>query len=527
MGYQKYKIVSELLKETMREVSTGEESWCRFLATSSRLYKYPFKEQVLIYAQRPDATACASVDIWNHRMNCWINRGAKGIALVDEDRRGKLKYVFDVSDVHKGRWRGRLPYLWEMKDVHQEVVLKRLEELYGKTDENASFVDRIRVIADRVTEETGRQLFYDIAEFKKGSRLEHLDDANLKLRLQITLSDSVAYSILKRCGISDEVLENTIGFMYIREFNTTDTLLLLGNHVAELAKPVLMEICRSIWTFDKEQEKAQKQQRQKPAGREHGKDIVSKQNESSAGILSKEIGTSGKTGPGFGKTIEMLLEEAESIKVRKEAEKNARGESSADMEKKSNLGLANRLKAHYNALKRESDDKTENSAQESASGGERSQNGETGIRTERGLHDTDASDGREAGGNGDEIRNDEGNISQGAQERSLHTVSAEGRTEGTSSEHSGTGRGENGSPDRTDGEGGGRERAAQGGEPDAVGTENEQHPSFSGGDRSEGTDLQLNTDVPVETYEQLSLFPSFEEQVGTVAAAEADTVHVI
>ena len=211
MGYQKYKIVSELLKETMREVSSGEESWCRFLATSSRLYKYPFKEQVLIYAQRPDATACASVDIWNHRMNCWINRGAKGIALVDEDRRGKLKYVFDVSDVHKGRWRGRLPYLWDMKDVHQEVVLKRLEELYGKTDENASFVDRIRVIADRVTEETGRQLFYDVAEFKKGSRLEHLDDANLQLRLQITLSDSVAYSILKRCGISNEELENTIG----------------------------------------------------------------------------------------------------------------------------------------------------------------------------------------------------------------------------------------------------------------------------------------------------------------------------
>ena len=82
MGYQKYKIVSELLKETMREVSSGEESWCRFLATSSRLYKYPFKEQVLIYAQRSDATACASVDIWNHRMNCCINHGAKGIACI-------------------------------------------------------------------------------------------------------------------------------------------------------------------------------------------------------------------------------------------------------------------------------------------------------------------------------------------------------------------------------------------------------------------------------------------------------------
>ena len=138
MGKEKYKIVSQLLNETMREISSGEENWTKFLTTSSRLYKYPFKEQVLIYAQRPNATACASVEIWNQRMNCWINRGAKGIVLIDEGRFSKLKYVFDVSDVHKGRWRGRLPYLWDMKDVHQEVVLQRLEELYGKTDENAS-----------------------------------------------------------------------------------------------------------------------------------------------------------------------------------------------------------------------------------------------------------------------------------------------------------------------------------------------------------------------------------------------------
>ena len=137
MGKQKYKIVSQLLDETMQEISQSEENWCKFLTTSSRLYKYPFEEQVLIFAQRPDATACASVDIWNHRMNCWINRGAKGIALIDENRYGKLKYVFDVSDVHKGRWRGRLPYLWDMKDVHQEAVMERLEELYGKTDETA------------------------------------------------------------------------------------------------------------------------------------------------------------------------------------------------------------------------------------------------------------------------------------------------------------------------------------------------------------------------------------------------------
>ena len=530
MGKQKYKIVSELLDETMREVSFSEENWCRFLTTSSRLYKYPFKEQVLIYAQRPDATACASVEIWNHRMNCWINRGSKGIALIDEDRFGKLKYVFDVSDVHKGRWRGRLPYLWDMKEVHQEPILNHLEELYGKTDETATFVERIRVIADRITEETGRQLFQDVQELKKGSRLAHLDDANLKLRLQLTLSDSVAYSILKRCGISDEVLENTIGFMYIPEFNTADTLLLLGNHVSELTKPVLMEICRCIWKFDREQEKAQKQQRKKFTSIERGNRTISREKENTAQTIFQEKRNTGQAVPGFGKSVETLLAEAESIKVRKEAWKKAQneghGESSTHIEKKSNLGLANSPEAHYNALNHESENETENITQQLAVGDERSQNGETGIRTERGLHGTDASDGRTAGGDSDEIRTDETAVPQGTQKRNLHGISAEGDFERTSSDDSGTGRGANGSISGTDGKSGWRDRTPQSGKSDALGTENEQHPSQSRGDSSEGIDLQINNEETTEIYEQMSLFPSFEEQVGTVMAAEADTIHV-
>ena len=542
MGKLKYKIVSELLDETMREISLSEENWCRFLTTSSRLYKYPFKEQVLIYAQRPDATACASVEIWNHRMNCWINRGSKGIALIDEDRYGKLKYVFDVSDVHKGRWRGRLPYLWDMKEVHQEPVLKHLEELYGKTDENATFVERIRVIADRVTEETGKQLFHDVEELKKGSRLEYLDDANLRLRLQITLSDSVAYSILKRCGVSDKVLEDTIGFMYIPEFNTTDTLLLLGSHASELVKPVLIEIRKCIWAFDREQEKAQKQQRKKFEGREKGKEKVSLEMENKNMSANRDIEKAGQTvsngwadpketTPGFGKSVETLLAEAESIKARKEAEKKAQnkvlGELSAHAEKKSNLVLVNSLEAHYNALNHESGNETKKVTQQLALGDERSQNGEIGIRTERGLHGTDASNGRTARGDSNEIRIDETTVPQGTQKRNLHGISAERNVERTSSDDSGTGRGENGSIGGTDGKSGGRDRTAQSGKSDALGTENEQHPPQSRRNRSEGIDLQVNNDVTTEIYEQMSLFPSFEEQVGTVMAAEADTIHVI
>ena len=526
MGKQKYKIVSQLLDETMQEISQSEENWCRFLTTSSRLYKYPFEEQVLIFAQRPDATACASVDIWNHRMNCWINRGAKGIALIDESRYGKLKYVFDVSDVHKGRWRGRLPYLWDMKEVHQESVMKRLEELYGKTDETADFVDRVRVIADKITEETARQLFDDMAELKQGSRLALLDEANLKLRLQITLSDSVAYSILKRCGVPDSVLEDTIGFMFIPEFNTPNTLLALGNQTSELAKPVLMEIGKCIWAFDREQEKLRAEEKKK----QRENKVVSNAGRGDQQTVSVGNINPKNKGPGFGKSVEMLLVEAEEIKARKkaeaEAQKETNGELSAGIEKNSNLVLANMSEAHYNALKQESDIDEETIHTAVLQDEEGRQDDEIRIRTERGLHDSDASDGRAAGGNGNKIRTDETAVPQRTQEYHLHSLSSEGNIERTSSDSSGSGRGEGRSAGITDGQSGGSERTAQSREPDVMGAENEQHPAVSGGNRAEGNHLLLD-DNQIETYEQLSLFPSFGEQVGMVMAAEADTVHVM
>ena len=113
---RKYKLISALAEETAKEVVRNEENWRRYLNTASRLYKYPFKEQLLIYAQRPEATACASIEIWNEKMHCWVNKGAKSIALIDEDSFSGLKYVFDISDVHKARRIGQFPNLWEMRE---------------------------------------------------------------------------------------------------------------------------------------------------------------------------------------------------------------------------------------------------------------------------------------------------------------------------------------------------------------------------------------------------------------------------
>ena len=121
---RKYDFISALAKETAAEVVKNREEWMKYLTTAARLYKYPFREQLLIYAQRPDATACASIELWNERMHCWVNKGAKGIALLDEDEaHGKrLKYVFDVSDVHAARRIGRYPELWELHEEHKENV---------------------------------------------------------------------------------------------------------------------------------------------------------------------------------------------------------------------------------------------------------------------------------------------------------------------------------------------------------------------------------------------------------------------
>lgn len=128
----KYQMISIMAEETAREIAKNEQAWTRYLTTAARLYKYPFNEQMLIYAQRPDASACASLETWNEKMNCWVNRGAKGIALIDtESERPRLKYVFDVSDVHKARRIGRDPYLWELKEEHKAPVLAQLEKTYG------------------------------------------------------------------------------------------------------------------------------------------------------------------------------------------------------------------------------------------------------------------------------------------------------------------------------------------------------------------------------------------------------------
>ena len=457
---RKYKLISALAEETAKEVVRNEENWRRYLNTASGLYKYSFKEQLLIYAQRPDATACASIEIWNEKMHCWVNKGAKGIALIDEDSFSGLKYVFDISDVHKARRIGQFPNLWEMREEHMESVISRLEKIYGDTDREAGFVGRIREIAGRIAEDCYKELASDMEYLKEGSFLEELDELNVEIRIRETLADSIAYTVLKRCGMEESELAEEINFPYIHEFNTVETLSQLGSNVSDLSKPILMEIGKAIGAYDRQ-----------------------------------------------------IAQNREETRV---------GRERIDThEKNIEKGLANASEADYNALKRESESQDEQSITQTGEAGERSKYDESDIREERGLSDTDGSNGRTAEGGTDKVRTDEEEVLTGAQERSIYGTSSEREAEGTLVDDTGAGRGENGASDQTDEGERGDNGADESRESDALGSEDEQHRTLGRGDRDDGTNLQLNIEQPEGTYQQLSLFPSFEEQVGTIAAAEA------
>ena len=428
---RKYDLISALSAETSREVARNEESWKKYLNTASRLYKYPFKDQLLIYAQRPDATACASIEIWNEKMHCWVNKGAKGIALIDEEGSPYtgLRYVFDISDVHKARRIGRFPQLWEMREEHQEAVIDRLEGIYGETNRQAGFTDRIREIAARIALDCYEELASDMEYLKEGSFLEELDGLNIAVRVRETLADSIAYTVLKRCGMDDAELAEEIQFPYIHEFNTVETLSHIGDSISDLSKPVLMEIGKAIGAYD----------------REHAR------NEASKNFVEK--------------------------------------------------GLANTSDTRYNALKRESETEDVQSTTQTGYAGERGKYDETELREERGLHDTDAADGRTAGGDADEVRTDEEELLTGTQKGNLHRASAERETERASSDHSGAGRAEDGISDSADGGSGGRDGGTESSRSDEMGGNDEQYQALGGGNRAEGTGIQPVKEEETENRE--------------------------
>ncbi|MBP3802902.1 MAG: helicase SNF2, partial [Oribacterium sp.] len=241
----KYELVSALAESTAQDLSRDPAAWMRFLDTAGRMYRYPFMDQLLIHAQRPDATACAELEVWNEKMNCWVNKGSKGIALLTE-RNGwpRLRYVFDVSNVHPAWNVGRLPYIWQMRERDEGAAIAQLEKTYGKTDENRSLGYRLLEIADRIAEDYSGDLLPDLKDRLEDSLLYGLDDLNLETRIRDTLRDSIGYMLLSRCG--QDTADYDFSFEYLQDFNNLQVMSVLGNAVSEMTEPLLMEIGRTV-----------------------------------------------------------------------------------------------------------------------------------------------------------------------------------------------------------------------------------------------------------------------------------------
>ncbi|MGL6200421.1 MAG: SNF2-related protein [Lachnospiraceae bacterium] len=247
----KLQLYSSLANSTAENLTKSRSNWTGFLEITAKLYKYPYAEQMMIYAQRPDATACASIETWNKPMNRWVRRGSKGIALIDSSgSRPRLKYVFDVSDTEAGRQNARKPYLWEMQYEHEAPIMETLAKSYGEMEGNLG--DILYNIAQELSKEYYEDNARDIAFSVEGSFLEELDDFNIGASFREALTVSTAYSLMYRCGLDLNRYFEDEDFQCIFDFNTPETVTALGTAVSELSEQVLREIGVVIRNYERQ-----------------------------------------------------------------------------------------------------------------------------------------------------------------------------------------------------------------------------------------------------------------------------------
>ena len=253
---QKWQTISELAADTSRKVTHSPEEWCRFLTTAARFYKaYDFDDQLLIYAQKPDATACADMSTWNNKMRRWVNAGSTAIALIRKGYGGKpyLDYVHDVADTHPVRG-GKDPWLWKLTEENREPVIERLRDVFG-IDGAGDLGDLLMEVTDKLVRESYGEYLPDLLYEREDSFLEGLDDFNVEVLFRNTLRASVQYAVLSRCGLDVNRYLDTEDFREITNFNTTAALACLGTAVSQGSRELLLEIGDTIRKIEREKAK--------------------------------------------------------------------------------------------------------------------------------------------------------------------------------------------------------------------------------------------------------------------------------
>ena len=240
--------MEQLTEEVAKDVAASPQEWMRFLDTASRLYKYTFPEQLLIYAQRPEATAVASMEIWNQKMYRWIKKGSKGIALIDNTSgpKTKLRYVFDVQDTYKVRNLGKDPQLWNLPVKGEHLVADYLQEQLSLEDTEGGLAESLHQAAKESMQEWLPDALEELRLDVTGTLLEELDEQNQEVEFRELMTNSVWYVLLNRCGLDVQEYLDAEDFRHITDFNQLKVLGHLGSAVNEISRPVLMQIGRYV-----------------------------------------------------------------------------------------------------------------------------------------------------------------------------------------------------------------------------------------------------------------------------------------
>ena len=246
----KYQLVNEMANETIKYISQSSENWIEFLNTASNNYKYSFSEQVLIYAQKANATACADIETWNKRLKRWVNKGAKGIALLSiENGRSVLRHVFDISDTHSGI--GQELKLWEVKPSYTNGIIETLENSFGNLEIKDTLAEAIYSSSINLVEDNFQDYLVDLKEVTEGSFLQELNDIELESYFRGILANSIAYMTMKRCGIDPMEHFSIADFEIIKQFNNKRVISRLGAATSDIAEREIREIYSSVINFEK------------------------------------------------------------------------------------------------------------------------------------------------------------------------------------------------------------------------------------------------------------------------------------
>ena len=249
----RFELISALYDNVSKDVIRSPSNWQEFLKSSCNNYGLPFSEQLLVYAQKPDAVAVLPMASWNRKFGRWVNKGAKGIALFDVSNQNytRLKYVFDVSDTHESEQAKEVP-IWHMKDDYTDNVIKTLENVFGAVGDKSDLGSAVISACENAVSDSLSDYLFELCNAKQDSFLEDFSDDIISSKFRRLVSNSVSYTVLSRLGVDADLILDTEDFEDVVNFNTPNTFNALGEATNNISKTALLEISKTVFTLEKE-----------------------------------------------------------------------------------------------------------------------------------------------------------------------------------------------------------------------------------------------------------------------------------